>query len=71
MLSPVKKVVTQSRKVTKKSSQSKVTLLGAFAPLREKILRVLHRLHQTRQGVFRIAVEHAGHWFEKQRILET
>src|SRR6185369_14580715 len=34
-------------------------------------LRVLYRLHQTRQCVLRIAVEHAGHRFEKQRVLET
>src|SRR5690242_21728766 len=34
-------------------------------------LRLLYRLHEPRQRVFRIAVKHACDRLEKQRVLET
>ena len=34
-------------------------------------LRVLNRLHQPHQRVFRVAIQHARYRFKKQRVLQT
>src|SRR5438309_6218303 len=34
-------------------------------------LRVLHRAYEFRQRILRVAIEHAGDWFEEKWILES
>ena len=34
-------------------------------------LYVLDRAHELRQSIFRVAIEHARHFFEKKRVLQA
>ena len=46
-------------------------LTCSISQKRKGVLRVLHRLHQPSQRVFRVAIKHACYRLEKQRILKT